>query len=175
MGPTTELRREIKRRFYPLAEHHGFSIDKTATPFGLDFRRITPACVDVFNLQWEKYGRPRFVLNFGQCPGGGATHYGEHFPPEQVLSYMGAKHGRLQPGRGSHTTSWFSQDRPFFQRVLLWRKKRPAAEVVDSLIALFPELEEWFRHGTEGPHLHFSPPLRLRTAITQPPAHESSS
>jgi hypothetical protein len=164
MGRTTELRRELKRRFYPVAERHGFILDMQSAPFGIDFRRISPASVDVFDLQWEKYGRPRFVVNFGKCPGGGATHLGERFPPDRVLSYMGPVHGRLQPGSGTRTTSWFSQDRPLLQQLLLRRGNRSPAAVVDSLLTLFPELEEWFQRGAVGPHLRLSPNPWLREA-----------
>ncbi len=174
MGRTTELRRELKKRFHPVAERHGFTIDATSAPFGIDFRRITPVCIDVFDLQWEKYGRPRFVVNFGKCPGAGVTHHGERIPPEKVLSHMGSRSGRMQPGKGPHTTAWFSQDRPFVQRVLLRRRNRAAAEVVDSLLAVFPELEAWFRDGTLGPHLHLVTPTRPREPALQPPEHERS-
>src|SRR5215471_738234 len=97
MGRTTELRRELKARFHPHAQQLGFSIEEHGA-LGADFRRVTPERVDVFDLQWEKYGAPRFVVNFGQGPGSGVVHQGEHFPPEKMLAYMGPEMGRLQPG-----------------------------------------------------------------------------
>jgi hypothetical protein len=45
MGRTTELRRELKRRFYPLAAALGFQIDNSFGPFGVDFRRFIPTQV----------------------------------------------------------------------------------------------------------------------------------
>ena len=153
MGRTTNLRRELKRRFYQFAADRGFEVDVGSGPFGVDFRRITPACVDVFDIQWEKYGRPRFVINFGKTPATAVTHFGESVPSEKVLSYMGSKSGRLQPGTGATTGSWFRQDRSFFRRALLRQADRPASEVVDELLSLFPELEEWFEHGRLGPHM----------------------
>lgn len=108
MGRTTNLRRELKRRFYPVAVAHGFNIDMTHGPFSVDFRRIRPDGIDVFDLQWEKYGSTR-------C--------------------------------------WFCQDHSFFRRVLLRQQDRPASEVVDGLLSLFPELEDWFQNGRLGPHM----------------------
>jgi hypothetical protein len=153
MGRTTDLRRELKRRFYPFAAENGFQIDMTHGPFGVDFRRIRAEGIDVFDLQWEKYGKPRFVVNFGQCSATGVVHFEEHIPPEKVLAYMGSVSGRLGPGKGASTRSWFCQDRSVFRRVLLRQPDRPAAEVVDELLSLFPELEDWFQKGRVGPHM----------------------
>lgn len=153
MGKTTDLRRELKKRFYPLAAEHGFQVDNTSSPFGIDFRRLAADRIDVFDIQWEKSGTPRFVVNFGDCPSNGLIHYGEHIPPHKVLSYMGSSSGRLQPGKGSTTRSWFCQDRSFFRRVVLRQAPRPAADVVDELLMLFPELQEWFEHRRLGPHM----------------------
>lgn len=157
MGRTTDLRRELKRRFYPFAAGRGFVVDTSSGPSSVDFRRFTATHVDVFDLQWEKYGRPRFVLNFGKASASGVTHFGETVLPEKVLSYMGPQSGRLRPGGGAGTSSWFCQDRPFFRRVVLRQADQPAANVVDLLLALFPEVDEWFKHGRLGPHMKLIP------------------
>jgi hypothetical protein len=153
MGRTTDLRRELKRRFYPFAAGHGFEIDMTHGPFGVDFRRIGAEGIDVFDLQWEKYGRPRFVVNFGHCPANGVTRLGEQVPPDKVLSYMGSLSGCLQPAKGTGTHSWFCQDRSFFRRVVLRQQNRPTSDVVDELLSLFQELEDWFQNRRLGPHM----------------------
>ena len=153
MGKTTDLRRELKKRFYPFVAEHGFQIDMTHSPFNIEFRRITAERIDVFDLQWDKYGRPRFVLNFGQCSASGAVHFGEQVPPDRVLSYMGSSSGRLHSEKGFGTRDWFRQDHSFFRRVVLRHQLRPAARVVDELLCLFPELEEWFQHQRLGAHM----------------------
>jgi hypothetical protein len=108
----------------------------------------------VFGLQWENCGRPRFVLNFGQCPATGAVHFNEHIPPEKVLPYMGTASGRLKPNKGGASTRCrFSQDHSFIRRILLRQQDRPAFEVVDQLLPLFPELEDWFQNGQLRPHM----------------------
>lgn len=153
MGTTTDLRRELKKRFYPFVAEHGFRIDMTHSPFNIAFRRITAERIDVFDIQWEKSGRPRFVVNFGQCSPSGAVHFGEQVPPDRVLPYMGSSSGRLQPKKGSGTRVWFRQDRSFLRRVVLRHQPRPAAHVVDELLCHFPELEEWFQHQRMGLHM----------------------
>jgi len=153
MGNTTDLRRELKKRFYPFVAERGFQIDTANAPFGIDFRRITPDGINVFDLQWEKSGRSRFVVNFGHCPTGDIIHLGEQVLPGKVLSYMGTSSGRLQPVKGSGTGSWFRQDASFFRRVMLRQQPREAAEVVDELLGLFQELDEWFRNRHVGPHI----------------------
>jgi len=153
MGKTTDLRRELKKRFYPFVAAYGFQIDMMHSPFSIEFRRMTAERIDVFDIQWEKHGRPRFVVNFGHCSTSGAVHFGEQVAPDRVLSYMGSSSGRLQPRKGSGTCAWFRQDRSFFRRVVLRHQPRTAAHVVDELLCLFPELEAWFRQQHLGPHM----------------------
>ena len=153
MGKTTDLRRELKNRFYPFVAERGFQIDMTHSPFSVDFRRITAERIDIFEIQWEKSGRPRFVINFGQCPPSGVFHFGEAVPPNRVLCYMGSSSGRLYAQQGSGRGAWFRQDRSFFRRVVLRHRPRPAADVVDELLCLFPELEESFQQQRLGPHM----------------------
>lgn len=157
MSRTTDLRRELKRTFYPYVAGRGFQIDQSSSPRSIDFRRFGPDHIDVFDIQWEKYGRPRFVVNFGQAPSAGVTHFGESVLPEKVLSYMGSLSGRLQPHVGNSTRSWFRQDYSFLRRIFFRQAARPAEEVVGELIALFNELEIWFEHGQLGGHMKVLP------------------
>ena len=131
MGNTTELRREIKARFVPLAVSHSFTLSQQQAPFFLEFRRIRDGEEQIFDIQWEKYGRPRFVVNFA-CAAG---------------------RGRLQPGKGTSLSSWFRQDPTFVPRLLLRADDRSPSAVVDELFVLFQELEQFFSEGTVGPHI----------------------
>ena len=155
MGRTTALRRELKRRFYPFAENRGFVVDTSGGPGFIVFRRFGPTSIDVFDIQWEKYGTPRFVVNFGQCEPDGVVHFGESIASSEVLPSMSNARGRLQPNPryGGTTRRWFCQDRDLLSRVVLRRPDRPAADVVDELIALFPEMDRWFQRRERAPHL----------------------
>ena len=130
MGKTSELRAEIKRTFVPFAVQRGFVLDQNNAPTFLEFRREAQGTSQYFDIQWEKYGLPRFVVNFGT-----------------------KERGRLQPRTGALTSSWFRQDRPFLQRIFSANKLYPASQIVSELVKLFPELEEYWVSGKVGPHL----------------------
>jgi Domain of unknown function (DUF4304) len=121
MGRTTALRREIKRVFDPHLKSKGFSPDLRGAPNFLAYRRIEADQVHVFDIQWEKYGRPRFVVNFGKAPVDGVTDVlGKHIKPEDTLASQAPIQGRLKPGSGAMTESWFRQDRPLIGRLVSW-------------------------------------------------------
>lgn len=153
MGSTTGLRSEVRRVFFPLAESHGFSIDQRNAPMFTTFRRTVAESLHVFDVQWDKYGRQRFVVNFGICPASGLHLYGRDIPSDQVLAGWAPQGGRLQPRPGATEASWFRQDKPLFARLFLSAAPRPATEVVAELAQLFPELEAYWSTRTVGKHL----------------------
>lgn len=153
MGATTDLRREIKKAFVPFVQERGFVMSNRHAPNIIEFRRQAASGIHVFDIQWEKYGRPRFVINFGICPTEGITVHGQHFPAAEVATGWLPENGRLQPGRGTSSRSWFRQDKPLLQRVLSREGLYPAAQVIAGLIQLFPEIERYWSSGAAGPHL----------------------
>lgn len=153
MGNTTELRREIKRTFFSYAEARGFNFDKRYSPQFLEFRRVFESEMHIFDIQWEKHGKPRFVVNFGKCPVEGVGFNGEILSPNQVSPAHCSPRGRLQPGKGPTTLSWFRQDKPLLTRLLSREPLYPPDQVVGQLIALFSELEAFWQDGNTGPHL----------------------
>ncbi|WP_202845212.1 hypothetical protein [Luteimonas saliphila] len=153
MGRTSELRNELKRAFFPFAESHGFLIDRRDEPTFTTFRRIVAGSLHVFDVQWDKYDRPRFVVNFGICPASGLHLSGKDVPPDQVLAGWTPRGGRLQPRPGASEASWFRQDRPLLARLFLGAALRPAPEVVAQPTRLFPELEAYWSTGTVGKHV----------------------
>jgi hypothetical protein len=160
MGRTTALRHEIKRVFVPHLVSKGFSPDPRSSPNFLTFRRIEADRVHVCDIQWEKYGRPRFVVNFGNAPAGGVTDVlGKPIMPEDILPSHAPVRGRLAPGRGTMTGSWFRQDRPLIARLVTWSRLRPPEQVISQLITLFDEVEAFWRSGAIGPHMRLLPSL----------------
>lgn len=153
MGTTTDLRRELKKVFFPLVLERGFVMSNRHAPNFIEFRRQDENGIHVFDIQWEKYGRPRFVINFGTCPLEGITVHGQHFPAAEVSAGWLPENGRLQPGKGTSSGSWFRQDKPLLQRVLSQERLYPAAQVIADLIKLFPEVESYWSTGAAGPHL----------------------
>jgi hypothetical protein len=142
MGRTTDLRREIKRPFFPVMADKGLALDMDA-PFFVCFRRTIPGAIHVCDIQWEKYGRPRFVINFGKCAPAGDLSW----PADRSRR-------RLAPGGHSTVGGWFRQDRPLIESILYISRLRPQAEVITMLLGLFHEVEEWWEDGSVGPHVH---------------------
>jgi hypothetical protein len=153
MGKTTELRREIKSRFLPYAAARGFSLDERLQPVSTIFRRHASNRMEMFELQWDKYGLARFTIHFGTCPMQGLDINGKSTPPEECLPTWCNETGTLQPRRGSGTRSWFRQDSTLWQRLMGARALRQPSEVADELLALFPEVEQYWASGTVGPHV----------------------
>ena len=154
MGATTALRSELKRRLMPLAQEKGFLVDQRNMPVSMEFRRSADGQMHIFGIQWEKYGRPRFVVQFGSCPAAGLRVNGNLFPAQDVLpGWLVPGFGRLQPRRGATSRAWFRQDRPALLRLLGRPRLRPPAEVVDEVLAAFPQLERYWSTGEAGPHM----------------------
>jgi hypothetical protein len=137
-GPLLE---EVKRRFYPFVEARGFARVKTRSPQCALFRRKSATRCDSFEIQWDKYWRPYFVLNFG--PGSG-----------DIGPSSSERSGRLQRRRGGDLCCWFSLRRPWRNRLRTWKWNYTPAEVVEELISAFDELETWWSRGEAGPHIY---------------------
>lgn len=164
MTSTQDLRRLVKTRFFPYAEARGFARARSAHPHFTTFRRLTADSAQVFNVQWDKYGAPRFVVNFGEAPGEGVRLWGKHVPGEDLEPQDCPESGRLQRKRGPYLRCWFQLNKPVLE-VLRTMERRYAAEaVVDQLLSVFPEVEAWWDGRTVGPHLDIVPPDAWRLA-----------
>jgi hypothetical protein len=155
LGKTTNLRREITTIFVPHVQSAGFTVDKKDLPLFLRFWRIKDGEAHLFDIQWEKYGRPRFVVNFGRCPAEGLVIRGKHFAPQDILATWTPEGGRLQPRPGFSSRSWFRQDKPFLKSLFSREKLRPAYEVIAvDLVCHFSEVEMWWGSRMQLSHLH---------------------
>jgi hypothetical protein len=153
MGTTTALRREIKRRFIPAIEKEGFALDERNAPAFWIFRRKAERSVHVFCLQWEKYGRPRFRIDLGTCPLEGLEFSGNRFAWEDMHPHWVLDATTLIPKRGTSSRAWFRQDTTWLRRLFGAPALRSPGEVVDELLALFPEADKYWAEGTLGPHM----------------------
>lgn len=134
------LRETIKRRFYPFALERGFARVKSSNSLYTTFRKSEGEVTYEFEIQWDKYHRPYFVLNFSA--------------PEGAAMRSRTKHGRLQRKRGGPLSCWFNLRKPWLEALKTGRLKYHPDQVVDQLISCFPELEAWWLDGTEGPHVY---------------------
>ncbi|WP_345552515.1 hypothetical protein [Microbulbifer aestuariivivens] len=141
MGTTTELRKEIKKTFIPYVEAKGFISSMENAPNFFDFKKIIENEEWFFDIQFEKYGTPRFVVNFGKAQ------------IKNNKRTITTGHCRLQPGKTASTGSWFRQDKHWIIKLLSSKKLHQPEVVVEQLISLFPEIEQYFQDGTIGEHL----------------------
>jgi hypothetical protein len=153
MGNTTALRQALKAMVYPRLQAQGFVIDQRRQPVSTTFRRARGERVDLLDLQWDKYGRPRFVLHAGTCPATGLMLATGLLPAADALPTWCADAATLKPRRGTGTRAWFRQDATLPQRLLGRPRLRPPEAVVAELLALLPELGPFWDSGRAGPHL----------------------
>jgi hypothetical protein len=148
MGRTTALREAIKRDFVQFLRDKGFVLDMQDAPRLYTFRKTHSDVVLECSVQWEKYGSPRFVLNFSKRG------------PEGLITS-----GRLAPSKGRWTEGWFRQDRSWFEKLFSFSKFRPAEQVVAQLVALFGEVEDCWASQKIGPHIQLLPVPRPRAQL----------
>lgn len=153
MGRTTDLRRALKARFFTHARARGFVIDERLQPQTTIFRRRAGTVVHIFEVQWEKYGRPRFAIHLGTCPADGLRIGDVTHSPEETLPTWCPDTGSLQPRRGTSSRSWFRQDATLVQRLFGRPPLRDPATVVDEVMTMFAELERYWASGEVGPHV----------------------
>jgi hypothetical protein len=144
----------MKKRFYPFAEKQGFARAKSTDSLFTLFRRHAAGTTHVFEIQWDKYHRPYFVLNFGEAPAAGVTAFGTHVAATDIELVHCAANGRLQRRRGGPLSCWFHLRKPLLKAVQTGAFYYRPDEVVDQVIAAFAELEEWWRTKQEGPHIY---------------------
>ena len=156
MGHATELRQILKQRFFPLLEAKGFVMDKRHAPQFLAFRRIFGETIQVFDIQWDKYGKPKFALNFSMGSLHDIVSHEGPIEPADAFVYNFKNKGRLRSKCQFRwfqaDRQWFSQDLGLTERLML-RKKKTADDVVDDLLNVFPEVEAFFQGNGKGSHL----------------------
>lgn len=120
---------------------------RSNAPFG-SFVRRREAVLEIVDIQFDKYGRPKFTINLRADPS-------EHIDKDRfglartkcdfVAIY------RLNPRPKS--AGWFTM-RTFFG---LRSPRMCAKKIVDQLMSLVPEIEGWLKDRTMGQHLRMIP------------------
>ena len=154
--PASPLREALKARFYPFAAAQGFIKAESTDPHFTLFRRPGGSAVHVCELQWDKYHRPCFVVNFGDAPISGVDVHGTHVAASDIQTYQCTSLGRLTPRNCAYVRCWFREKKPLLEYLTSGRRSYRPEEVVAQLIALFPELEAWWADRSEGPHLRIT-------------------
>lgn len=142
MSQSKPLRDVLKKRFYPFANERGFVRGK-ATSLFTPFERVVDGKIQLFEIQWDKYHRPRFVINFG-----------ERASSEKNDSAQPPYFARLQRWRGGSMRTWFQISKPWVETLRTLRWSYQPDEVASHLIECFSELEAWWGSKQEGPHVY---------------------
>jgi len=158
MGASTSLRAALKKRLIPFAEERGFSVDHSSQPISTTFRRRRDDMVHAFDIQWDKGGRPRFVVNCGMSSLRAVPDEKKESASREIWPFAADESGRLFRRRGLLLGSWFRLDVPAYKRLFLFRSSYEPDAVVSELLVLFPELETWWSLGVVGAHMRIDSP-----------------
>jgi hypothetical protein len=135
----------VRSRFSGFVERFGFE-PEPGTALDFSFRRRNPQKHDLIEVQFAKYQRPKFILNFGQVAVDGLIGaYGRHVEVDDVHIYHLVENGRLNACSRLVLEHWFGVG------PLAIRPPENAADrEIEKLIRLFPQVERWFMTGRTG-------------------------
>jgi hypothetical protein len=115
-------------------------------PFGC-MRRSRGSDLELLEIQLDKKGAAKFVINFGVVPPEGVDFLGKHFAQSEASVSALPEWYRLHSCRGC--MKWFSPSRISLSS----DKVSKVTKAVDHAVALVPEIENWFETRNVGPHL----------------------
>jgi hypothetical protein len=115
-------------------------------PFGY-MRRIKGRNFELLEVQLDKHGRTKFVVNVGIVPPEGADVPWKHFDQTEARVSALSESYRLYSCRWC--MKWFSV--PWL--TLPFDLESRTRNAVDRAIELYPEIEAWFAARTVGPHM----------------------
>jgi len=144
---TLMLKKSLNENFDEHIAQLGFNPERRRGDI-FPYRRIREANNDLLEVQFDKYGRPRFVLNFGIVPVDGVIDaYGRFVEAKDVCIAQLVQHGRLYclP----YLPVWFRPNRLFGIR----SPEYSVNKVMSHFILLFVQVECWFLTGASGSHL----------------------
>lgn len=144
------LRRAIQDSFHTHLLRLGFQPERKRDDF-VSYRRIRSAQHELVEVQLDKYGRPRFVLNFGAVPACGIVDaYGRFIAAEDVQIAQLVQQGRLYSV--PYSAIWFRPKRLFGIR----SADAAVAKAISHLVYEFGQVEQWFETGACGPNIRVS-------------------
>ncbi|HRP34619.1 MAG TPA: DUF4304 domain-containing protein [Gammaproteobacteria bacterium] len=132
-------------RHVPLPPDEADSELRNIFPLGR-LKRQRGDCLDVIEFQFDKYGRPKFVINFGVVPAGGVTlPWGDHLV--QSVADVSALSDAYRLYSSAFRARWFE---------LGWltpKNEQALSSLVAKAIALSNEINLWFERKTVGKHM----------------------
>lgn len=153
MAKTKSIRDALRTGFYPHVLSSGFMLDKRRQPEFVVFRRFGEKSVHIFEIQWDKYHRPKFVINFCEAPPDGIQFGGKWMPAKDLTPVHCGSYLRLMRSRGRFGYSWFQPGRPFIQQLLSFKRNYEPDEIAAQVVDRFQEIENWWAHKVIGAHV----------------------
>lgn len=131
--------------FVPLPPDELSSELKQAFPLGRLKRRRGNG-LDVIEFQFDKYGGPKFVINFGVVPEDGVTlPWGIHL--DQNIADVSALFESYRLYSSSMRTRWFTLG------LFSSKNEQSITRIVDNAIMLSSEINDWFESKSVGRHI----------------------
>jgi len=150
-----ELRAAVKELLVPHIQSLGFGEDSREIwkqdAYGhlfCKFLRWNGNRMELLNIQFDKHGRAKFVLNFGVVPPDGVEYYGHHCAQQDATVGHLHQQARLYAGN-RFTMRWFGF--PLLRLPLLRSPTSP--DIVHRAIRLFPQVDAWLKDGIVGPNV----------------------
>lgn len=137
----------IKKGFSPvsLPPDEANSELKIAFPLGR-LKRMRDHNLDVIEFQFDKYKKPKFVINFGVVPSGGVTlPWGNHL--DQSIADVSALSEAYRLYKSSYSSRWFEVG------LLSAKNEQSITSLVDKAIVLSNEINKWFEYKHVGKHM----------------------
>jgi hypothetical protein len=129
----------------PLPPEEANSELNKAFPLGR-LKRMQGNNLDVIEFQFDKHGRPKFVINFGVVPAGGVTlPWGDHL--DQNVADVSALSEAYRIYNSSLRARWFELG------LLSPKNEHAIKSLVDKAIMLSNEINNWFECKTVGKHM----------------------
>lgn len=129
----------------PLPPEESNSELKMAFPLGR-LKRLRGDDLDIVEFQFDKHGRPAFVINFGTAPKGGVNlPWGEHLSRDEadVSSLFDA----YRLFNSSFRSRWFAPG------WLSTSGDQTVKKLVNRAVWLSGEVNHWFESGAVGKHM----------------------
>jgi hypothetical protein len=157
----------LQERLIPFLQDKGFgrlSFRETDRSPEIDFcfpfgymRRVRNSNFELIEVQLDKRGSAKFVINCGVVPPSGARLPWKHYEQDEALISALSEWYRLHSSRVR--ARWFSP--PWF--ALSHDLTSRTGRAVNRAVALYPEIETWFASGVVGPHMRrVGFPLKLQ-------------
>lgn len=159
LSPYRRLKAAVKSLLVPYILSRGFQEDTRKlgeeAPSGhqsFRFLRWQNNNLELLEIQFDKYRRAAFAIEFGIVPPEGVYYYGYHYPQEKAYVCISLRAARLTPSRICKLKRFAL---PLLKIPVL---RNPSPErVVQRAIELFPQVETWLRQGVKGPNVYVMP------------------